>query len=694
MAVAGQQVIKTVCQACICSCGINVYLEDGKVVKIDGMREHPVNEGRLCPKAAGIIDWVYHPDRLRYPMKRENGEWKRISWDEALDTIAGKLKEVKEKYGARALACCFGMIFFVQGRIGAQLARRFTDVYGTPNVFSVDSMCYRVRTAAYMLTLGKRVVPDLDVDNSNCIVLWGHNPEASIPPLGWRLSKERLRGKKLIVIDPRCTPLAKRADIHVQPRPGSDCALALGMLNVIIARGLYDKEFVDKWTVGFDKLAEHVKSYPPEEVEKITWVPRSKIEEIAEVYATNKPACIVQGWNALDQTTAGFHAGRAIAILTAITGNFDVPGGLIAHIEPPYRPARLPEKMEGMPLGIDSFPLHYQAMGRVFGEGQGMVLPETILTGKPYPIKAMVIAGSNPALTWPNSKKIEEALKELDFLVVMDLFLTKTAKLAHLVLPATSFLEREEWPHFPFCLGLPYIMLRKKVIEIEECWPDTRFWLELAKRMGYQDYFPWRDVEEYFDYILEPAGFTVKHLRENEPAGLFYTPIEYRRYEVEGLPTPSGKVELYCETLEKIGYEPMPVHKEPPESPISTPDIAKEYPLILTTGARIVEFTHSQFRSVPRLRRRFPEALAEMHVDTATKYGIEDGDAIAVETRRGSIEIKAKVSEDIVPGVVNISHGWEEANVNILTDETPANTVGGDPAFKGLLCKVQKKASK
>jgi anaerobic selenocysteine-containing dehydrogenase len=208
--------------------------------------------------------------------------------------------------------------------------------------------------------------------------------------------------------------------------------------------------------------------------------------------------------------------------------------------------------------------------------------------------------------------------------------------------------------------------------------------------MGYEEYFPWKDVDEYMDYVMEPSGLTVKYLREEAPQGVSWTPIKYKRYETEGFPTPSKKIEIYSETLEKMGHEPLPVHMEPLESPVSTPELAKEYPLVLTTGSRLLQFLHSEHRNIEKLRKMFPEALADINTQSASQYGIKDGDRIAVETKRGRIELKAKVSEDMLPDVVNISHGWDEANVNILTDETPANTVGGQPALTSLLCRISK----
>jgi anaerobic selenocysteine-containing dehydrogenase len=683
------KVVKTACQLCLGRCGINVHIKDGRIVRIEGMPEHPVSQGKICIKGRSLAEWVYSPNRLRHPMRRRNGEWEPISWDEALDTIASRLKELKEAHGARALAVCFGFIFLTQGLIAAMdLVRRFTDIYGTPNVFSVDSMCYRHRLIAQILTGGRVFIAD--PENAKCILLWGHNPNNSNPPLAWRILDSKRKGAKLIVVDPRRTSLAKRADIHVQPRPGTDGALLLGILNVIISEGLCDKEFVVRWTVGLDSLAEHIKSYAPEKVERISWVTAETIREIARTYATIKPACIIQGTNTLDQQPSGIQNSRAVAILHAITGNLDIPGG---YVTPPglrENPMRLPDMLTDEALTVDKYPLFYEVLGRVFGEGQAMLLPDILLTGKPYPIKAMIISGSNPALNWPNSTKVGQALRKLDFLVVMDLFMTETAKLAHIVLPAATFLERlEVIDRYRLQFNLPYTMMRRKAVELEGPRPDLEFWMELARRMGYEEYFPWKSSEEIIDYSLEPSGLTVAQL-EKETGGMFYGDTKYRGYEQRGFRTPTGKFEIYSETLEKMGYEPLPSHREPLESPISTPDLYREYPLILTTGARTLEYLHSQLRDVPRLHNRLPEPVAEIHPDTAVRYSVSDGDLVSVETKRGSVEIRVKVTEDIMAEVVSIPHGWAQANVNILTDETPADPVTGTPGLKALLCRIRK----
>ncbi|PIU55228.1 MAG: molybdopterin oxidoreductase [Chloroflexi bacterium CG07_land_8_20_14_0_80_51_10] len=686
---SAERVVKTVCQLCVGGCGMNVRLKDGEIVGVEGMKEHPLNEGILCPRGAAAADYNSSPDRLRHPLKRDGEGWKKITWDEALDTIASKLRDIKGEYGARALAVCIGMNMLLGGAATVGLLRRFLDVYGSPNYFSVDSLCFRPRIIANILTFGK--FPVAVPQNSNCVILWGHNPDASSPVAARKIRHARENGAKLIVIDPRRTGIAREADIHAQPRPGTDCALALGLLNVIIGEKLYDAEFVSGYTVGFDRLAEHVKPFTPEKASEITWVPAHTIREIARVFATTKPSCIVQGYNALDQTTSGFQTSRAIAILHAITGNLDQPGGVIIASRPHLKSLRLYEHLKEKPLGEDQYPLAYSVFGRMIGEGQGMVLPDVILTGNPYPVKAMIISGSNLVVTWPNSNKIKKALQSLDFLVVMDIFMSETAKLADIVLPAATFLEASDITDmYGFNYALPYVMLRKRTTRFAESLPDGEFWLALAKRMGYGEYFPWENVDEVIEYLLEPSGLTLNLLRDEKPGGLPYGSVRYDQYKESGFRTPSGKAELYSETMKELGYDPLPAYREPLESPISTPELAQDYPLILTSGARSLGNLHSQLRNVQRLRKISPEPTAEISPTTAAEYDIRDGDAIVVETLRGVINTKARVTDDIVANVVNIPHGWADANVNLLTSEAPGDPVSGVPMLKAVLCRVRK----
>jgi len=681
-----QPVVKTACGMCIHECGINVYVENDRIIKIEGLPEHPDSQGKICVKAHQIPDWVYHEDRLKYPMKRENGEWRRISWEEALDTIATKLKELKERDGATSLAVIAGDPAGMAYQVGWDVISRFCDVYGTPNIFDPGNLCGNSGFLASVVTIGKMCTPDLE--NSRCIILWAQNPHKSFLPFVRRINEALRKGAKLIVINPKRTPFAKRADIHVQPRPGTDGALALAMLNTIISEGLYDREFVENWTVGFDKLAEHVKQYTTGWAERITGVAAEEIKKIAQIYATTKPACISASVTKLQQCQCGFQNFRSLTILEAITGHLDIPGGS-ARISSGLtrRPHRLLEKMGDMKrTGADEYPIFHQIGGRMLALGGMPNWGDLVLAGKPYLVKMMIISAANPVVTWPNSTKVKQALNKLEFLVVMDVFMTATAEMADIVLPACTFLEKVS------TTGMSLVaMLRRPVIPpLWESWSDCKFWLELAKRMGYEEYFPWKDDEEVLDHFLEPTGLTVKYLRDEHPTGILPLTTHFDEYKKRGFRTPSGKVELYSEELEEMGYDPLPTYQEPIESPISTPELAKDYPLVLTTGAREMEYWHSQHRNLSKLRRRNREPMAEIHPDTARKYGISDGDLMVVETKRGSIEIKARVSQDIMPDIVSVPHGWAESCENVLTDDMPVDPVSGYIAFTGLLCKITK----
>jgi anaerobic selenocysteine-containing dehydrogenase len=680
-----QQVIKSDCIVCINSCGINAYVEDGKLVKVEGMKEHPVSEGVICPRGEALPEWVYSEKRLQYPMKKVDGKWERISWDDALDTIASNFKEIKEKYGAKGLAVYTGSLGTENIELAA-FAQRFRGVYGTPNLLSVEGNCFRSRIMARQMTFGG--YPIEEPWKSKCVIIFGQNMDNSRMTMARKIYKALDDGtiEHLIVVDPKRIPMAKKG-IHIPLRPGTDTALALGMLNVIITEDLYDKAFVEQYTIGFDRLVEHVKQYPPEKVAEITWVPVDDIRKIARLFATSKPASIVPGTCSIDQHINGFQGNRVQAILQAVTGNVDVPGGWVSIPFIRLGDMRVTEISD--PIGTREHPLFRRFWGRISPYGQQMLFADAVLNEDPYPIKGLIVTGGNPAVTLPDSNRIREAMKALDFMVVADLFMTETAELADIVLPACSFLEKSGVGYvYGVTTCIPYAMVRKKVIEpIGESWPDWKIWTEIGKRMGYGEFFPWKTEEEIIDFFLKPSGLTREQLERDHPEGTYYAEVKYKQGKYR---TPSGKIELYSETLAENGYDPIPHHIEPTRSPISTPEIYKKYPVILTTGARIPEYTHSQFRQVPRMQKTAPEPLAEIHPDTAKKYGISDGDMMTVETVKGKVAFKAKTTEDLLPGVVSIPHGWSKANANFLTELDRRDPVTGYTEMKSLLCKVSK----
>lgn len=698
-----ERVVKSACRMCHGICGVLVHIRNGRVVKVTGDPDCPTSNGYICVKGKASVELLYHPDRLKFPLKRvgARGEnrWQRISWDEALDTIAEKLLKFKHEFGAESIVTMQGT-----GRPYSVFHARFRHCLGTPNEVGCTHVCYFSRVVASAMTCGTLPICDYygfgDV-YPKCVVVWGCNiteSGASDGMCGYQLTQTVKKGAKLIVIDPRRTRIASKADHWIQIRPGTDDALALGMLHTIIKEELYDKDFVRKWASGFDELRERVESYSPEKVEEITWVPAGTIRAAARMYATTKPACIQWGV-AVDQNINSFQTARAILLLSGITGNIDVPGGDVFWVPPAnvvkqspgFNPSLvLPEKvspeMWAKKIGAGKY--------KVIDQVHPSLFLDAVFSEKPYLPKALFIIGSNTLVTHSDSLRWAQALEKLDFIAAVELFMTPTTQMADIVLPSASWLETDDVAdmHFTWC-----VLIRQKVATIGECRDDKQIMIDLAHRMGMGDCFPWRNVKEYCDWVLKDAGITFDEFKE---LGIIKSEMRYRKYEEEGFATPSGKFELLCSTLESMGYDPLPYFVEPPESPYSTPELFKSYPLIITTGGRVQAFFHSEGRQIKSLRKLNPDPLVEIHPATAKGLGIEEGDWVWIESPRGRIKQKARLTKGIHPGVVHAQHGWwfpekgppeygfKESNVNLLTGGMPSDPHTGSESWRSFLCKV------
>ena len=746
------EVKKVTCYAspgCHGNCGILVSVKDGRIVKIRGNQE--IVKGRRlfngCPdKLPYFIKWLYHPDQLMYPLKRvgERGDnkWERVSWDQALDEIADKLKQLKEKYGAESLAV-------TEGTARSDLygiRTRFLNLFGNPrNIGDPGVVCFCNKIALRKALLGTPTLGD-NTHIAKCIVITGFNISESGRGR-WLAIKDRVeKGEaKLIVIDPRQIEPAKDADLWLQIRPGTDTALFMAWINVIIEERLYDEDFVNEWTFGFDRLKERASEYTPERVAEITWIPAEKIRASARMYATNSPASFGGGVAPDEIGLNGIRVEQAKVCLRAITGNLRVDGG-----ETPLGPGPIIDGKMGIrdsmlqleekcspdqrrkQLGSDKFKLMawpaYEIISKLYKERYGITLSmsghdcvcnqplvwRAILTGKPYPIKAMLTWSSNPLINAANTKLVYQALKSpnLDLHVVLEHFMTPTALLADYVLPAASKLEKPMCgTHQDFA---PIFQCGERAIQpLGERRSDYDFFRGLAIRLGFGEYFPWETEEELADYRLEPLGITFKEaateryfITSSEP--WTYKTIDIKTGEPTGFATPSGKVELYSKVLEELGYDGLPFYEEPPESPIRTPDVAKEYPLILTTGGRSRPLFHSEHRQLGiGTREQHPDPLLDIHPDTAKKLGIANGDWAYIETRRGVIKQKARLTTGIDPRVVNVEshwwfpeqpaqepwlHGVWQSNANVLTLDDPeaCDPLTGGWALRALLCKVYK----
>jgi anaerobic selenocysteine-containing dehydrogenase len=725
-----QKTIKTVCNLCgLSGCGMEITVQDDKVVGVRGDKDHPESRGALCPKGRAVIDILYSPDRLKHPLKRTGqrgeGKWERISWDQALDLVAERLQQVKETCGPEAVWFHKGSGHDLCGGDVRPYLHRLANVFGTPNLSCPFYICNGPRTFNMYLTTG--AIPAPDVENTRCALLWGINPTVTAITRHVKIHDALKRGAKIIVVDPRTTHLARNADIHLKPRPGSDGALALGLLRVIIDDNLFDAEFVARWTVGFDDLKALLREYPLSKVEQITWVSQDEIRQAAHLYAETKPACVFLG-QALDQQTNTSQAIRAITTLIAVTGNLDTSGGNIILSpgslakNPVALHDELPPELDEKRLGSE-FPLTQFEFTRLAHPPSGF---RAIQTGTPYPVKAMLIMAANPALTDPNSQEVKAALEKLDFLAVADIFMTKTAEFADVVLPACTFLEQTYYATYeagaylkPTVAGR--LMLRPQVVPpLDESWPDWRIICELARKLGYGEYFPWQDIEEAIDYELGPIGITSRDLRHHPegiqiagPSFLYQKfadkglwgklmisilnhtmfrsyPNMYRKYKRMGFNTPSKKVEIVCHQLQETGCDALPVYHEPMESPLGNPQLAETYPLVLTAGAKINWYVHSQMRNIPSLNKHMPHNVAEIHPDTATDYGLGEGDTALVTSPRASLKCQVRITTDIRPRVVQLYHGFEEANVNLLTDNNSLDPITGSSPMRASLCRISK----
>lgn len=665
-------------------CGMILTVKDNRLIKVEGDPEHPITNGRLCVRCLTLPEYTHHPQRIIYPMKRvgKRGEnkWQRISWDEAWDIIVDKINYFKENYGAESI-----VVFGGTGREAClyYYPLGFASI-GTPNVCYPQSgwSCYGPRCAITDYILGAGY-PEIDFAGHfetryntpgwtppEYLMLWGKEPLKSNPDgfFGHSVIDMMKLGTKIIMVDPRISWLATRAEYVLQLRPGSDTALALGLLHVIIKEELYDKEFVDKWCYGWDEFVERVMEYPPEKVAEITWVPVEKIYEVARVFAKAKPASL--GWGlAVDQNPNGVQLGHALLALIAITGNLDVPGGVT--IGPPASlmgkwrmesRSWLSDELWSKRIGAEQWPAVSTALATTHPDET----LNTLETGKPYKLRMGWFNSSN-FLSPTNSAQPDRwynALKELEFNVVQDTFMTPTAMaLADIFLPLPTFAEHDGVVLTHYGRNAVFAGAMNKALTVGETKSDLEVCFELGKRLN-PEAWPWETVSDFFTEQLEPdLGFGFEELRKK---GLYQPGYTYKKYEKgllrfdgePGFNTVTGLVELSSTLFESWGDDALPYHEEPPYSVYSTPELAQEYPLTLTTGARKYTSFHSEHRQIKTLREIDPNPELEIHPETAKELGIINGDWVVVENMFGKARLVAKLTETIHPKVVHATHGW------------------------------------
>ena len=686
-------ILKTFCSICNphSHCGINAHVENGQLIEVEGMPEHPANEGTLCAKGAASLQYVYAKNRLKHPMmqrgERGSKHWEKISWEEAFFVITARLVKIRNRFGPESVIFYAGYPKWFR-----PFLQRLAHGFGSPNYCTESSVCSSSPTVAGKVTYGYFGRPDFP--KTRCILNWSTNPFYTNATLARSLLDLKENGVKFISVDPRLSSFAERADLHLQLRPGTDGALALGMVRVLIDENLYDRDFVEKWTVGFEELCDYLKEHSLEWAEKITGVPKEKIREAARLYGTMKPAALMTSSSSTTHHLNGFQNHRAILLLPGLTGNFDVPGGnLVEPITYLYTNSgaptneeeiRLIKKLKGLPsrIGENRFPIWC----RYYPEAHSMAIPFQIRSGKPYPLKAFIGFGTNYRM-WPGSDFLKESLLNLEFLVNTDIFFTDTCRWMDLVLPASTSFERSELKHW----NAKYLMFISPVIDpIGESRSDIEIIFDLARHLGLEKLFWNGDFDASIDELMAPSGYTAEKLRKCIEGIKVKNPLMpgYRKYEKSGFLTSSGKMEIASKILKESGFDALPIYREPQHPSLSKDPL--QYPLILCTGARLPIFVHSEMHNVPWCEELRKDPILDINPLDAQERGIMAEDWVWLETQRGRIQVKANLTETVLPGVVHIVHGLQEADVNLLIEPDYLDPISGFPGFKSLQCQVRR----
>ncbi len=669
--------VQSTCYMCTEDCPITVVADGEEVFEV----QHPE-----CPRAEGMLEQRTSPDRwTRARARSDAGEpWREVGRGEAVALAAEKLLEVRERFGP-------GSVAFVSGftKEARPYLKRLAHAFGSPHYLTESSACFASGYLAAAVTLGREYDYFLGPSrtryaSTKCRLVWSANPARSRLPYERSHLLTDAADVPTIVVDPRRTTLAEAARLHLQPRPGTDGALALGLAHVILADGLEDRDFLLRHAHGLDEYREYVAAFNPEEAARITRVPAGAIVEAARLYATSRPAQITISPCATVHHSNGFQGHRAILLLAGLCGNLDVDGGNRpwGHRVRETDVDLPPEEVAALepPLGAAEHPLFVEG----YDEGQAMRLTGAIEAGT---IHAVFSVGMN-VMMWPNSGRLRKALSTLDFFSVCDFFPTPTTGLATVFFPAATHLEREALIVSPG----GRIQIRPAAVHpLGEAQGDTELVFEMAEALGLGERFWAGDVRASYDARLERLGLTAADLRDDgEPVVVKVEEPGERAWLQNGFGTPTGKVEFVSTTLERLGYSGLPEYREPFWSPHSAPEVARDFPLVLTSGARSVAYTHSQGRPLATLRRRDPEPRVQMNPADAAAREIREGDPVRLSSPLGSVTMKARVTDTLPPGVVSAPHGWAEADVNLLIPDEGLDPISGFPPFRSSLCQVER----
>ena len=718
-----KEIEKGICGICPAGCGVTVTLVDDRIDTVRPWKEHI--QGVPCVRGLHGPEIVHSPDRLTTPLKRTGPkgtlEFEEISWDQALDEIASKILTLKDRYGPECIASFIG-----RGNFEESIQRMFTPKtkgfsvgsslfmpLGSPNSFNVGSLCYiSYGMLAPISTFGVPMMSLIaDLEHADIIFVWGTNPATNSPLNDMiRLREARKRGAAVVVIDPIRPTFAVEADFWVPVQPGTDMALIYGILCQCFEAGAVDTDFGERFCEGFQELETYAKTFQPEFVEKITRVPRETLFELARLLTSTEKIAFLS-YTGLEYSNIGVQTIRSLLTLWALTGHIDVTGGQQIRMPHPV-PFRKPEvyfPTEVPPIGKDKHPFHVQ----ITNSAQFMEFPRSVLDEDPYKIRFLLIGGASILTSFPNTTLFKKALDALDYMVSIDIFFNADAYYADMVLPAATYYETASLCSYrdvgPFPFSIQY---RKKIIEpIGESLSSYLIYARLAERLGYGHHFP-QTENDMVKYLIEdlPIDFDefIQH-SEKGPIPLYQENIPpyegkkwlkggLRRDKKAGFATPSGKWEIRSSMLESFGYNPTPVYEEMMEGPEHN-DMVREFPLTLITGARIPSTFRSQHLNIPGLLNMQPNAEVLIHKEDAEERSISTGDSVRVTTARGAVVFRAHVTKNILRNVVEVNQGggtpiqaggWRESNVNLLTDDRNRDPISGFPAFKALLCQVEK----
>ena len=698
--------IPTTCWECSTCCGALARVDGGRVTRIDPNPAHPASRGAFCVKGIrGLAEITYGEKRLLHPLRRvgERGSnrWEEISWDAALNSMAEGFAGASAKYGSLSLAGAVGGAFFSRGAIVALMLRAM----GSPNFLINQDLCGGCRAVSDMVT-GLAIQSGEDVEHASTVLMVGANPHAANPVQWARIKEAKARGAKIVVLDPMRSEAAKIADLWLRPHPGTDAPIAMAMMHVLIAENRHDKVFIAQGTRGFEELAERVQAWTPERAATVSGVPAALILAAARAYADG-PCAFVSG-HGIDAVTNGVQTFRAFHCLVAISGNLDRAGGnrrakrpvgFRNYLDVIHDPAfQLPPDIAAKTLGAERFPLWAGPKGWQTACHNPTVI-EAILTGKPYPVRAMYVSGVNIVVTYPNSQRTIEALRSLDFLAVAAHSMNPTAALADIVLPKTTTLEEEDISinaHGP-CVTWTAALAKR----VGEARPDVEIAAGLLGRMverGAADpkLMPWRTQREFNRFLVKDTDLDLETIAMDGFATFEYAEGDFARQVFK---TPSGKVELWSQRMMEAGLDPLPDYV--PTGACGENDPA--YPFTLQTGLREKTYHHSRFREQAWARKVSPDPLLKLHPDTALILGLSDGDWVKVETPRGegACRLKASVTQATAPGVVVTGMGWWlpeaagpefgalDVNINsALSYAGPYDPASGSADTRGVPCRI------